>query len=499
MVAFRWVPDAFVESMDMAKYVQDGGRGSLFVHGSLDSLLPQTSMARTLWGTVCGLDFSRFDIAYRNDTKGRAAIDPRRLACLWMLALLRGVTSSVKLAALCRTDIEMRWLSGDACVKKSTLCAFRKNHLKSLADLSTQVLAALARCEMLPGKELAVDGSIIQAASSCHANCKRKQLKKRRDKLNRTIEDALAQPDADPNEIHELAKRKVPLERVLEEMGRLGLDQDHARITVTEPQASLKKMKTGQFAPAHNVQATTDLESGAVVVVDVVPQANDQGLLAGQLAKAQEELKRVNHKLAAEDGETGPIATASADGAYHDTKQLIVLDTQGIETFVPAGQGARKPPGVSDAFLAPQFEYDPQSNTMVCPKAKRMTPIGFNEGHTAQKYRDQASDCDACPFKSQCCPKTKQGRQVSRALYGSQMKTVADRVASERGQCHKKARSVVAEGAFGRMVELLHWRRCRTWGSDGARAEGLWRQITHNVMLLTAQWEPLVMPAFNLG
>ncbi|MCP4712508.1 MAG: hypothetical protein GY869_28115, partial [Planctomycetes bacterium] len=42
----------------------------------------------------------------------------------------------------------------------------------------------------------------------------------------------------------------------------------------TEPDAGMKKMKTGQFAPGHNVQSTVDLETGAIIVLDVVEQAN---------------------------------------------------------------------------------------------------------------------------------------------------------------------------------------------------------------------------------
>ena len=477
----------------MAKYMDDRSCESLFVDGSLDSLLPENSIARTIWHAVFNLDFSRFDAKYMNDENGRPAIDPRRLACLWILALLRGVTSSVKLAALCLTDIEMRWICGDAHVKKSTLCDFRKRHVEELSDLSTQVLAALARSEMLPAKEVVVDGSIIRAAASCGANCKRKHLKKKVEKLNKIIEEKLSEPDAGKDEVCEQVKCKERFEQALEEMTRLGINDDDARMTITEPDASLKKMKTGQFAPAHNVQNSADLESGAIINIDVIDQANDQGQLANQLDNAKNELELVNEKLADEQVDAGPIETASADSAYHDTRQLVDIENYGIEIFVPDGNANRKPPGVSDDFLSSKFEYDNESDTMTCPQGKQMKRCGLNKGKTAVQYQTRASDCNTCPFKNQCCPKAKRGRKVSNQLYETELKTVADRVASKRGQRHKKARSVVVEGAFGRIVELLNWRRCRTWGRDGAIAEGLWRQITHNLMLLTGQWKPLVM------
>ena len=117
----------------MARYISDGSCQTLFIDGSLDSLLPQSSVARSIWGGVCDLDFSRFDAKYRNDAEGRPAVDPRRLAGVWILAMVRGMSSSVAVARLCRTDIEFRWISGDAGVQKSTLSDFGRVILRSCA------------------------------------------------------------------------------------------------------------------------------------------------------------------------------------------------------------------------------------------------------------------------------------------------------------------------------------------------------------------------------
>ena len=282
----------------MARYIPDGSCQTLFVNGSLDSLLPESSVARSIWRGVCDLDFSGFDAKYRNDAEGRPAIDPRRLAGAWILAMVRGVSSSVAVARLCQTDIEFRWLSGDAGVQKSTLSDFRTRHFKQVCGLSTQILAALARSGMLPGEELAIDGSVIRAAASCQASCSRRKL---------------------------------------------------------------------------------------------------------------------------------------------------------------------------------------------------------NAGKTAVTYQATAAVCQECRCKPECCPGTHGGRSVNRPLYDETMKAVAERVNSERGKRYWKARSVVVEGAIGRLVELLHWRRCRTWGKVGAQAEALWRQITHNLMLLIGYWKPLVLKGAPSG
>jgi transposase len=92
----------------MAKYIEHKRDTELFVAGSLDLLLPDHSMARTIWAGLEQLDFGPYDGLYKNDAVGRSALNPRCLTAVWTLALLRGVTSSVRLAALCGQDLEFR-------------------------------------------------------------------------------------------------------------------------------------------------------------------------------------------------------------------------------------------------------------------------------------------------------------------------------------------------------------------------------------------------------
>ena len=476
----------------MARYIEDRSRDTLFVDGSLDSLLPQNSVARTLWSGLMLLDFGGFDAAYRNDECGRRAIAPARLAAVWILSLLRGVTSSVELARRCAEDIELRWLLGDAPVEKSTLCAFRTQHVARLKELSTQLLASLARADLLPGEHVAVDGSVIRAASSCGASQSRKGLRRRVKKLGEVIESKLLEADSEDS-TDALSRQKARLERALEEMTALGKTGEDERMTITEPEASTKKLKDGSFAPAHNVQVVTDMSSGAIIHIEVIEQGNDCAQLAPQLRNAQEELERVWDQLD-EPASSTPSSptTVCADSAYHDTHQLVDLAERDIAATVPDHNRSRRPPGVTDAYLAEAFDYDAQRDVLICPQGKALTPRKLNPNKTAMTYQAKTSDCQPCPAKSQCCPKAKQGRSVNRPLYSQVLDTVAQRVSSPEGQRCMRARKITAEGAFARILHLLTWRRCRTWGKRGAQAEALWRQITHNLLLFTGYWQPIM-------
>lgn len=474
----------------MARYLKDRSSETLFVDGSLDSLLPASSLVRVIAAALSELDFSAFDAAYCNDETGRPAVEPRRLAGVWIASLLRGNTSSVVLARLCEEDIEFRWLLGDAPVQKSTLCGFRKRHVEALSGLSTQLLAGLARSGQLPGRELVVDGTIIDAASSCHASASRANLRKRVSRLRTLITEKLSAPEPEPDEISALKGQVNKLTSTLAEMDRMGLMADTARITLTEPEASLKRRKRGGYAPAHNVQAVTDAQSGAIVSLDVVDQGNDQGLLGPQVDRALQTLDRVAEQTTAPPG---PVERVSADGAYHDTGQLVRLRDQQIQPAVPNGQSNRRPAGQHEAYIATAFMHDPKTDTLTCPAGEVLHPIGLNRTRSATKYRAPAHVCNSCTFKSDCCPNARVGRTVHRRHHSELLSHMETHLQTADGQRMLRARRVTCEGIFARLTGLLHWQRCRTWGRRGAQAEALWRQITHNLMLWTGQWKPIIL------
>jgi len=477
----------------MARYVEYKRDTELFVSGSLEGLLPEDSVARAIWAGLEQLDFGPYDGLYKNDAVGRSALNPRCLTAVWTLALLRGVTSSVRLSALCGQDLEFRWLLGDAPVEKSTLCNFRKDHGEALTSLSTQVLGALGRNGLLPGENMGVDGTIVRAASSRHSVKKRKHLEVQEQHLEEVIREKLARADSDSEseEVKALERRQQRVKQALAEMAARGLNESSDRLTVTEPDASLKRHKDGSYAPGYNAQVVTDLDSGAIILPAVVDAGGDGGQLQPQCEHAQAVLAGLG--IAQGDGVAPSI---TADGAYHDTLQLDALEQKGVQCFVPEDRTAnRTVPGVSPEYHADKFSYDESTDTMRCPQGQCMKWRKLNDGKTAAVYQAPTEACRSCPAQSQCCPTSKSGRYVNRSLYKERLETIAQRLDTDEGRRKKRARWVVCEGAFARLNGLLHWGRCRMWRRAGAEAELSWRQFVHNLMLLTGIWKPIVARA----
>jgi transposase len=475
----------------MPRYISDNRAQALYVSGSLESLLPSNSVARLVWAALEQLDFGAFEAAYKNDETGRPALGPRRLAAVWILSLLRGSMSSLELARQCKRDLEFRWLLGDAPVKKSTLCDFRTKQTEALTDLSTQVLAALGRGNLLPGESMGVDGSVIRAASSCRAVRSRRRMEKQRDRLKEVIRQQLDEADGPEEKTAKSLEQKLNrLERALEEMDTLGRTEAEDCITVSEPEADRKKLKGAGFGPAHNVQVTADLDSGVIVYAEIVQQGNDEGQLAPQLKQAQQALDAALGEGAV------TIQSAVADSGYHNRKQLADLEEDGIRCFVPEDRAKnRKPKDISDEFVASAFEYETDTDTMRCPAGQTLRRRKLNNDKTSVVYQALQAVCHGCPNKPQCCPHTKQGRSVNRPVQVELLNELAQRLETPEGHRMKTARWCVVEGVFARIKGLLGWTRCRTWGLKGAQAELKWHQLTHNLCLLAGIWQPMNLTA----
>jgi transposase len=474
----------------MAHYVEDNRCTQLFVSGSLETLLPGDAVARTIRSALAQLDFSSFDEQYFNDAAGRRALDPRSLVAVWILALLRGETSSVRLAVLCGQDIEFRWLLGDAPVQKSTLCAFRKDHYERIASLGSQVLMALGQCGYLPGERLGVDGTVVRAASSRHAVRTRKGLARQVERVEALLRERLSEEDspASRKEDDSLLRKERKLTEALERMDALGLSKDKDRLTITEPCAKLLRQKDGSYAPGYNVQTVPDLHSGAIIHAEVSDAGNDGGQLQPQIERAEAVLEAIGTP-----GKGQAPPDIAADGAYHDTHQIVGLEKKGIVCYVPEIRNSnRQSPDATAEYQADAFVYDDKTDTIVCPQGQRLRYRKLNNTQTSAVYQAPAAVCADCPAKPHCCPKTKEGRNINRPIYKEELDKVAKRLETDKGSVMKRARWIVCEGVYARLNHLLHWKRCRLWGREGAKAELAWRTFAHNLMLLTGRWKPLV-------
>jgi len=283
---------------------------------TIDELLEADHPARAVWSYVEGLDLAPlYDrIRARGRVAGRPAIDPRLLVALWLYATLSGFSSARELADLCLRHDAFRWLAGGVSVNYHTLADFRTDHPEFLEELLTQSVEVLRRRGLIDLDRIAQDGMRVRAsagAASFHRRATlerllqeaRAEVRRLQQKLAATAADLTApqgvateeaSAGAPPSPQQEAAAmrhaegRLERIEQALERMPKMEAkvkpgDDKEARVSTTDPPATVMKMADGGFRPAYNIEYGTACRGQVIVGVDVATQGSDQGRLPPML------------------------------------------------------------------------------------------------------------------------------------------------------------------------------------------------------------------------
>ena len=287
---------------------------------SWNDLLPDDHDARIVWNFVDGLDLSPLLQRVQSvaGEAGRPAIDPRILTALWLYATLRGVGSARELDRRCgkQGEIPFQWICGGVSVNHHTLSDFRTQHVEILDRVLTDSTAALLEQELVDMDRVAQDGMRVRASAGA-ASFRRKPT------LEECLADAEAQVEALKKELESdpaaasrreqsarkraaeerLARVKQALERMPEAEAKKKKDtKDKARVSTTDPEATVMKMGDGGFRPAFNVQFATDTKTQVITGVEVTNCGSDQGEMLPMVEQLQERYDKVPDEYLVDGG-----------------------------------------------------------------------------------------------------------------------------------------------------------------------------------------------------
>lgn len=262
----------------------------------LDQLLDSDHQARVVWDFGLGLDLTGLydQIGSRQGGPGHPAIDPRLCVCLWLYATLEGIGSARALTWLCSHHNAFRWICGGVSVNYHTLADFRVTHVELLDDLLTHSVAVLREQGLVDLNRVAQDGMRVRASAGAASFHRQRTLEEHlaeaRDQVARLKEEIDDDPAA-PSRRHAAARERAARERherleqalarlpELEAKKKAG-EKDKARVSSTDPEATVMKMADGGFRPAYNIQFSSDCPSGVIAGVAVLTLGSDMGQVA---------------------------------------------------------------------------------------------------------------------------------------------------------------------------------------------------------------------------
>jgi transposase len=317
----------------------------LLLPPSLLDWLPEGHLAHFILDVVEQLDLSKIYASYKGDGRGQPPYEPGMMTALLFYAYCTGVPSSRQIEKRTFEDVAFRVIAANRHPDHDSVCEFRKRHLKALAGLFVQILRLCQEAGIVKLGHVALDGTKIKANASKHKAMSYGRMKKKKEELEKEIDELLKNADAVDKEEDrkygkgkkgwdlpdELKRRETRLEKIKEAMSALEEEarqqaaekqkekqarkkttkssasqsppavepSDNAQRNFTDPDSRIMKVtSTNSFDQCYNGQAIVDDFSQVIVAAGLSQHANDVEEVEPILDILEENLGGIPHHTA---------------------------------------------------------------------------------------------------------------------------------------------------------------------------------------------------------
>ena len=372
------------------------------------------------------MDLSVFDARYNNDETGAAAIHPKILLKVILLAYARGMISSRQIERACQENIIFIALSYGHAPDHSTIASFISSMQSEIQTLFSNILLVCEELGLLDGTHFSLDGVKLSANVSKEWSGTIDELKHKRDKLQEKLQRVIAehaQADKQPEVVVERQKKRerrfqLQVERLNEFLQdrepKRGSDGKEIQSNAVDNE-SVKMPTSHGVLQGYNAQALVDSKHQVILAAEVFASQDHENL------KPMVESAKKNAVAIGKDETYLQGKQLTADPNYHSLNSLKVCQEEKIDAYIPdiqyrtrdprfAEQGRFQPR--SDAkptlFTVFDFSFDPGKQVYLCPHGKELTCHARNQVNrhrTYDLYHARPEDCAACPLRARCLKK----------------------------------------------------------------------------------------------
>jgi len=454
----------------------------------VERLVPDDHEVRAIWEFTGRIDLTPYyqDIAAVEGKAGSTAFDPRLLISIWIYAYSKGIGSAREISRRIEYEPPYQWLTGMEPVSYHTLSDFRIANTQSLAQMFANILGILSAEGLITLERVMHDGTKVKACAGddtfrsegrirAHLEAAKDQVR-----LLQESADTGMSPRIEKARERAAGEKQTRLESALQEFTKMEGKAD-ARVSTTDPEARIMKLAHEGYAPAYNVQVTTDAHAGIIVAAGISQNSQDYK----ELVPAMKRIKENTGEL--------PL-TIVADAGYVSNDNILAMSREKID-FIGSLKGYNAAPSsnrpVDPAFSHEKFLYDPARNVYTCPVGKTLTYRRKNirKGRTRFIYLAHMRDCGICTCREKCCPGKQ--RTIIRGMDDPAITAFREKMETEEARVIYAQRSAVAEFPNAWIKEKIGLRQFRLRGILKVGAEALWACVTYNIQ----QWVRLVWRA----
>lgn len=372
------------------------------------------------------IDLSIFESRYRNDKRGARAYAPAILLKIILYGYACGLISSRRIAKACRENLIFMALGAGAQPHFTTIAHFVSSLDKEIKRVFLEVLLKCEQQGLIGHENLALDGCKLSsnAAKEWSGTCA--EFEHKRQKLetmiaahleaHRQTDRAEAAPELAEREASKLETLKARSEKLARWLAthqdKIGARGCPIKSNITDNESA--KMKTSHgVIQGYDGVAVVDQKHQVIVQAEAFGEAQEQHLLAPMIAGTREAFAAIGCSP-----DIFKQARLTMDAGFHTEANMKLLFEEGIDAYVPDTQFRQRDPRFAEAgrhkpakaavrrhFGPPDFVYDAQQQTCICPAGKRLYRKNQNfvvRGYHAVSFQARLRDCRGCALRGQC-------------------------------------------------------------------------------------------------
>jgi len=414
--------------------------------------------------------------------------------------------SSRALEWLCRTNVEVQWLTRDLRPSHATICTFVRENSNGVRELFRRFVMFVKAADLADGTLVAIDGTKIKANASrdmvsaastaraiARADAEIKAINAYIEKLQTEDHDddppggglharvqALGGMDAMRTRLATLEERKAEQAELQQRVS--GSAQRY--LAPSDPDARLMRTRQGKV-PGYNYQVAVDSKHHFIVDEELVQDQND--------------LQQLTPRTTAVIASLGEVKTLMFDNGYESGSHIVAVETMATAAD---GTGPRVYVNVrrTEGKNEEGFVYDAEHDLYRCSQNRELVLEARNKGRGDIIYNVYRSrSCDGCAVRS-ACTRSKYGRAIKRNVHAETLERHRARVRSPEGIALLKRRKTIVEHVPGTLKAILG-PSFRTRGKPCVATEARLAAITYNFKRLLNMWTENIaaqLNAFNL-
>lgn len=403
---------------------QVGQQEQLFYEFNLEDVIPKDHLLRKI-DTVLDLSWLRSELSSFYSHTGRPSVDPELMIRMLLIGYCYSIRSERQLCQEVKLNLAYRWFCRlgleDKIPDHSTFSVNRHGRFRASDVLRTVFEHIVHQC---------MDAGTDEQQTQ------------------RPVREYLDALEGERSPTNPKRKPKA--------------------ISPTDPSAAWTIRGRNKVMFGYSLNYLIDMENAVILDVEATPTR-----ISKEVEVTETLLMRTQKRFGLKPGHI------AGDVAYGSGRMLGWLERHEIDPHIPVWDKGKRDDGT---LSRDDFTFYEDRNLYLCPQGNELKTTGTVHDGKTLLYRASKYDCDICPLKEQCCPRTpsrkiprdinEAARDRARSLNGTE--------AYNQSACNRKK----IERLFGEAKQNLSMTRLRLRGLSGAKDEFLLTATVQNLKRL---------------